>query len=196
MVAPSTCNGSRYSFGSRKRNFSDDPRVFTYDMRRGDRDEEFRAFYFAQAARLKGIALLMVGDRGRSEELAQEALLRAYRAWPRIRRSDPGPYVRTALVNLCRNDHRRRMLERKHPTEAMPDAEFPATSVEDALRLADALKTLPPIRKAAIVLRYYEDLPEAEIAQILDRPLNTVKSDIRRALQALRPLLQEGAANR
>jgi RNA polymerase sigma-70 factor (ECF subfamily) len=88
------------------------------------------------------------------------------------------------------------MLERKHPSEAAPDAEFPASSVEDALRLADALKTLPPIRKAAIVLRYYEDLPEAEIAQILDRPLNTVKSDIRRALQALRPLLQEGAANR
>lgn len=165
-------------------------------MRRGDRDDEFRAFYFAEATRLKGIALLMVGDRSRAEELAQEALLRAYKAWPRIRREDPGPYVRTALMNLCRNDYRRRLLERTHPSEAMPDVEFPDTKIEEAMRLADALKALPPIRKAAIVLRYYEDLPEAEIARILDRPLNTVKSDIRRALQTLRPLLQEGATNR
>ena len=165
-------------------------------MRRGDRDQEFRAFYFAEAARLKGIALLMVADWARAEELTQEALLRAYRAWPRIRRQDPGPYVRTALMNLCRNDYRRRLLERAHPAEAAPDVEFPDTKIEEAMRLADALKALPPVRKAAVVLRYYEDLPEAEIARILDRPLNTVKSDIRRGLQALRPLLQEGAANR
>lgn len=165
-------------------------------MRRGDRDDEFRAFYFSEAARLKGIALLMVGDRGRAEELAQEALMRAYRAWPRIRKADPGPYVRTALMNLCRNDYRRRLLERAHPSEAMRDEQSHASRIEEAMRLADALKALPPLRKAAIVLRYYEDLPEAEIAQILDRPLNTVKSDIRRALQTLRPLLQEGAPNR
>ena len=165
-------------------------------MRRGDRDQEFRAFYFAEAARLKGIALLMVGDRSRAEELAQEALLKAYKSWPRIRRQDPGPYVRTALVNLCRNEYRRRLLERSHPVDAMKSEEFPDMKIEEAMRLAAALRALPPIRKAAVVLRYYEDLPEAEIARILDRPLNTVKSDIRRGLQALRPLLQEGAANR
>lgn len=165
-------------------------------MRLRERDEEFRAFYFAESARLRGIALLMVGDRGRAEELAQEALLKAYRAWPRIRRQDPGPYVRTALVNLCRNDYRRRLLERSHPTESVPNESSHEAKVEEAMRLADALKALPPIRKAAVVLRYYEDLPEAEIARILDRPLNTVKSDIRRALQTLRPLLQEGASNR
>jgi RNA polymerase sigma-70 factor (ECF subfamily) len=59
--------------------------------------------------------------------------------------------------------------------------------------VAEALKVLSPIRKATIVLRFYEDMPEAQIAEVLDRPLNTVKSDIRRALQALRPLLEEGA---
>ena len=165
-------------------------------MRRGDRDDEFRAFFFSEGGRLRGIALLMTGDHQRAEELAQEALLRAYKAWPRIRRRDPGPYVRTALVNLCRNEHRRRLLERSHGNDALPDAPSHEVLVEDAIRMADALKALPPIRKAAVVLRYYEDLPEAEIARILDRPLNTVKSDIRRGLQALRPLLQEGAANR
>ena len=165
-------------------------------MRRGDRDEEFRAFYFAESPRLKSIALLMTGDRAKAEDLAQEALLRAYRAWPRIRGEDPGPYVRTALVNLCRNDYRRRLLERKHPTEAVGDQPSDAAKVDEALRLADALRALPPIRKAVIILRYYEDLPEAEIARILDRPVNTIKSDIRRALQTLGPLLQEGAGTR
>jgi len=165
-------------------------------MRLTDRDEEFRAFYFSHAPRLRGIALLMTGDPSRAEELAQEALLKAYRAWPRIRRDDPGPYIRSTLVNLCRNDYRRRLLERKRAAHAPEAVGADDAKVVEAMRVADALRALPPIRKAVIVLRYYEDLPEAEIARILDRPLNTVKSDIRRALQTLRLLLQEGAANR
>ena len=179
-----------------RRNLFGGSRVIDDEMRRGDRDDEFKAFYFAEAARLRGIALLMTGDRGRAEELAQEALLRAYRAWPRIRRQDPGPYVRTALVNLCRNDYRRRLLEKAHPPHPAAEQLSQDATIDEAMRLADALRALPPIRKAAIVLRYYEDLPEAEIARILDRPLNTIKSDIRRALETLRPLLQEGAPNR
>lgn len=162
-------------------------------MRLSNRDDEFRAFYFAQSPRLKGIALLMTGDRERAEELAQEALLRAYRAWPRIRREDPGPYVRTALVNLCRNEYRRRLLERKRAAEEPRTTSGHDATVAEAMRIADALRALPPIRKAVVVLRYYEDLPEAEIARILDRPLNTIKSDIRRSLETLRPLLKEGA---
>ena len=177
----------------RPRNLPDGSRVLGGVMRIRTRDEEFRAFYFAQAARLKGIALLMVGDPGRAEELAQEALLRAYRAWPRIRREDPGPYVRTALVNLCRNEYRRRLLERRHQPEPSATDASHDTKVAEAMRIADALRALPPVRKAVIVLRYYEDLPEAEIARILDRPLNTIKSDIRRSLETLRPLLKEGS---
>ena len=163
-------------------------------MRLSQRDDEFRAFFFAQSPRLRGIALLMTGDQARAEELAQEALLRAYRAWPRIRREDPGPYVRATLVNLCRNEYRRRLLERKRPSEEAATQIGHDATVAEAMRLADALRALPPIRKAVIVLRYYEDLPEAEIARILDRPLNTIKSDIRRSLETLRPLLKE--ANR
>ena len=136
-------------------------------MRLRDRDEEFRAFYFAEATRLKGVALLMTGDPARAEELAQEALLKTYRAWPRIRREDPGPYVRTALVNLCRNEYRRRLLERSHPASPAEATAPHDSKIAEAMRLADALKALPPVRKAVIVLRYYEDLPEAEIARIL-----------------------------
>ena len=161
-------------------------------MRRSrDRDTEFKDFYFAQAGKLKRLAILMTGDPDRAEDLTHDALLRTYKAWGRIRRDDPGPYVRQALVNGCRNHLRRRALElRKGPAPAgdHPDA---SPSLVEALRVSAALSTLSPVRRAAIVLRFYEDLPEAQIARILDRPLNTIKSDIRRALAELRPVLDE-----
>ena len=159
-----------------------------------DRDTGFRTFYFAEVPRLRRIAVLMTGDPERASELVHDALLRAYRRWPRI--DDPGPYVRRALVNLCRNEYRRRALERtkrEAPTSSVPGVD---AQVTETLRVAAALKVLSPIRRATIVLRFYEDMTETEIANVLDRPLNTVKSDLRRALDRLRPVLQEGAATR
>ena len=163
-------------------------------MRTEDRDSEFRSFYFAEVPRLRRIAILMTGDPERASDLVHDALLKAYRRWRHIRNADAAPYVRQALVNACRNDVRRRVLERRHRTEAAPPEPGHDSGINEALRVADALKVLSPIRRATIVLRFYEDLPEAEIATILDRPINTVKSDIRRALERLRPVLQEGAA--
>lgn len=64
-------------------------------------------------------------------------------------------------------------------------------SDRDWLAVSDALRTLPPVRWAAIVMRVYEDMREADIARVLDRPLNTIKSDIHRGLKRLRPLLEE-----
>jgi RNA polymerase sigma factor (sigma-70 family) len=62
----------------------------------------------------------------------------------------------------------------------------------EAMRVAQALSVLSPIKRAVVVMRFYEDMSEADIARILDRPLNTVKSDLRRALVRLRPELGEG----
>ena len=164
-------------------------------MRRTQRDEQFRDFYFREMPRLRRIALLMVGDRDRAEDLAHDALLRAYRRWGRIRNEDPGPYVRTALINLCRNYHRRRGLERRHLAEVRTNPELASPDdtrrVDDALRVAHALQVLSPVRRAAIVLRFYDDMTEAEVARTLDRPLNTVKSDVRRALSTLREALDD-----
>ena len=98
-------------------------------------ESAFREIVLRYQRPIYGLIVRMVKDPARAEELAQEALLRAYKAWPRIRRQDPGPYVRTALMNLCRNDYRRRLLERAHPSEAMPDVEFPDTKIEEAMRL-------------------------------------------------------------
>ncbi len=115
----------------------------------------------------------------------------AFRHWRRIREQDPAPYARRILVNLVRSQHRRTLLERRH--EQKPDGFVAgeATRVDEWLRITEALKALPPMRRATIVLRFYEDMSEADIARALDRPLGTVKSDIHRALAKLRPLLEE-----
>jgi RNA polymerase sigma factor (sigma-70 family) len=137
--------------------------------------------------------MMMTGNEEVAADLSQEALVRAYRAWHRIRERDAGPYVRRILVNLVRNAHRRRLVELRHQRPVVAETSSHDTRVEDAMRVAEALEVLSPVRKATILLRYYEDMSEAQIAEVLDRPLNTVKSDIRRALEKMRPLLDEGA---
>lgn len=162
-------------------------------MRAQGRDADFQAFYESEGRRVRELAYFLVSDRQLAADLAQEAFLRAYRSWNRIRKSDPGPYVRRALVNLCKNSHRRRALEKKHWSSAPAEGVAPAgPNVEDRVTIADALRELPPMRRAAVLLRYYEDLTDEQIAAVLDRPLGTVKSDIRRSLGQLRPLLDEG----
>jgi len=160
-------------------------------MRTESRDAEFRSFYLAQAGQIRQLALFLTGDVGTADELAQEALLRAYRRWHQIRKDNPAPYVRRIVVNLHRNRIRRAIVERRHqppPPEATRER---TPDVDEALRVARAMRHLSPIRRAAIVLRYYEDLSEAEIARVLDRPIGTVKSDIHRALRQLKPLLED-----
>ena len=157
-----------------------------------NRDEEFRDFYFQQASRLKRLGLVLTADPVQADDLAQEALLRAYRSWDRIRDEDPGPYVRTTLINLYRTLLRRKIVERKHlqvaKAEPTPSHDH---GIEQTMMVAAALRCLSPIRRATVVLRFYEDFTQAEIARILDRPVGTVKSDLHRALSRLRPLLDD-----
>lgn len=160
-------------------------------MRTTERDAEFRDFYSAHVGRLRRLALMMVGDEARADDLAHDALLRCYVSWHRIRGDDPGPYVTRTLVNLCRNTYRRRALELRKPPPPPADVVDRSDRVDEALRVAAALWVLSPIRRAVVLLRFYDDLPENEIAAVLDRPLNTIKSDLRRALEKLRPVLDE-----
>src|SRR5687767_15653509 len=124
-------------------------------MRTRDRDAEFRDFYLNEAPRLQRLATMMIGDPEKGADLAQDALLKVYTKWPRIRNEDPGPYARTILVNLCRSAHRRKMLEvRKTPMSAgyIPDQ---SSRIDDSLRVATALSALSPVRKAVVLLRFY-----------------------------------------
>ena len=167
------------------------PYCLRYVRRIREREAEFKDFYFAEAGRLKRLAMLMTGDPDRAEDLTHDALLRTYKVWNRIKSDDPGPYVRQALINGCRNHLRRRALERRKAPDPVLDSPDRSPTVIETLRVSAALSTLSPVRRAVIILRFYEDLPESQIAQMLDRPLNTIKSDIRRALEQLRPVLDE-----
>ncbi|MEA2497612.1 MAG: hypothetical protein QOH26_17 [Actinomycetota bacterium] len=139
---------------------------------------------------------MLTGNAERAADLTQDALLKTYTAWPRIRNDDPTPYAKRALVNLCRNAYRRRMLElRKAPTPPRDIVDH-AGGVAETLSVATALSVLSPIRRAVIILRFYDDMSEAEIAHVLDRPLNTVKSDLRRGLEKLRPMLDDSTKER
>jgi len=160
-------------------------------MRTESRDAEFRSFYLAQAGQIRQLALFLTGDIGAADELSQEAMLRAYRRWHHIRKDDPGPYVRRIVVNLHRNRIRRAVVARRHQPPPPENIHERTPEIDEALRVARALRHLSAVRRAAIVLRYYEDMSEAGIARVLDRPIGTVKSDIHRALRQLKPLLED-----
>lgn len=123
-------------------------------------------------------AYLVLGSSGVAEEVVQEAFVKAHRSWGGVR--EPLPYLRTAVLNGCRSFGRRQRLER----ERLPRPPEPARQAPD--ELWDALATLPHRQRAAIVLRFYVDLPDADIAEILGCRVPTVRTTIHRALDALR----------
>lgn len=154
-------------------------------MNEGDRG--FREFFEAEYRPLRRLAYLLTGDWNDAEDLTQDALTRTYRAWNRIRyRERPGAYARTVLVNRHRSGLRRLFVERKHPQSA---AEGARPLGEEGIVVWQALLRLPERQRAALVLRFYEDLPVAEIALILDCPVGTVKSHVHRGLERMRTAL-------
>jgi RNA polymerase sigma-70 factor (sigma-E family) len=151
--------------------------------------------YQDQYADLVRVAYLLTGDNSLAEDLAQEALLRAWRDWERIRMMESvGGYVRGIVVNLAKSSMRRRILELRHRM-----VELPPPVVDDtagALDLRRALARLPLRKRVCVVLRYYADLPEAEIASLLGVSVGTVKSQTHKGLEQLRQLLAEDVPQR
>lgn len=157
-----------------------------------DRDEHFREFFAAEAEPLRRFATFLTGDHHQAADLAQEALIRTYRHWGRIEGAEAGPYARRILVNLVRSEHRKVLVRRKHDRATDHPTTSHSDRVDEWLRISKALRVLSPVRRAAVVLRFYEDMSEADIARTLDRPAGTIKSDIHRGLARLRREL-EGA---
>jgi RNA polymerase sigma-70 factor (sigma-E family) len=154
----------------------------------GARDEEFSEFVRLRYDALARLGLLLTGDRGHGEDLAQTALLRTYRAWPRITRPAADAYVRTVMTNLALRWGARKW-HGERPTELLPEspvASDPAVSSDDADAMRRLLRTLPPQQRAVLVLRYFEDLSEADVAAMLGCSVGTVKSRASRAIAALR----------
>ena len=151
-------------------------------------DEEFHRYVAARGPMLLRTAMQLTGDRAEAEDLLQAALARTYLAWERINdRAALDGYVRRAMVNINISWWRRRRLK-EYPTDELPDMPVADHSRHSELRdaMERLLDRLPARQRAAIVLRYYEDLTETEIAEALGISVGTVKSTVSRAMAKLR----------
>ena len=146
---------------------------------------EFEQFATAALPGLLRFGHVLTGDPLRAEELVQQALVNTWSRWKRIEHDQPLAYVRQAMVHTHTSWWRRS--RREAPLPAGYDPSSPVTDgFEDRDRTLAALRLLPPRQRAVIVLRYYEDLSEADIARVLGCSPGTVKSQASRALRTLR----------
>ena len=144
---------------------------------------EFDAFVVATSPRLVRTAYLLVHDRQLAEDLLQTALTKAWFAWRRIE-GNPEPYVRRVMVTTAVSWWRRRWM-REVPSEWLPERAAPGSEGPDQ-DVWHALGRLPARQRAVIVLRFYEDLTEADTAELLGCSIGTVKSQCSKALAKLR----------
>jgi RNA polymerase sigma-70 factor (sigma-E family) len=154
-----------------------------------EQEAQFQEFVRARWSRLVRTAYLLTGDAHHAEDLTQTALAKAYRSWRRVARSDnPEAYVRKMLVS-CNSDRFRKRRVAEALTAAPPEVagrDEAVARADERSALLGALAGLPPKQRAVIVLRYWEDLSEAEVAEILGCSPGTVKSQASKGLAKLR----------
>ena len=150
-------------------------------------DDGFRAFVEQQWGPLVRLAYLLTGDRGHAEDLVQAALEKTHRKWSRVSRMDaPLAYVRRVMVNTATSWRRRRRVGEVPLLVTDGPAADPYGPVEQRQQVVAALRTLPPRMRAVLVLRYFADLSEADVAEALGCSVGTVKSQASRGLDRLR----------
>ena len=163
-----------------------------------DARQAVTAMYEAHAVGLIRLAVVMLGDRPAAEDVVQEAFCGLYRRWDHLGdRSKALSYVRSATLNGCRSELRHRIRGERRGGPPVPLA---AASAEQAVLIGEehqqvltALRRLPDRQREALVLRFYLDLTEPEIAVSMGISHGTVKSTTSRALAALARLLEEAA---
>jgi len=154
------------------------------------------ALYQAHAVGLIRLAYLMLGDRPAAEDVVQDAFCSLYRSWDRL--TDPAralSYVRSCVLNACRSALRRRVVGRRvAPAMYAPpaiSAEATALGRHERQEVMQAVRQLPGRQREALVLRFYLDLPDQEIAHIMGVQPSTVRSATHRALKALGQSLEK-----
>ncbi|MCG8927768.1 SigE family RNA polymerase sigma factor [Lentzea sp. CC55] len=148
--------------------------------------EGFEEFVVGATPRLLRMAFLLTRDAGHAEDLLQTALAKAWRAWGRVD-GDPEPYVRRIIVTSRATWWRRRW-RGEEPTGDLPErpGQSPQDVVDEREWLWQALGRLPRRQRTVLVLRFYEDLTEAQVAGLLGCAVGTVKSQASKALAKLR----------
>lgn len=144
----------------------------------------FEEFVAARSTALLRTAYLLTRDHGQAEDLLQTALTKAYLAWQRID-GDPEPYVRRILVTTYASWWRRKW-NGEMPTEELPEEGRQNERIGEDGDLWAAMGRLPRRQRAVVVLRYFEDLTEAQTADLLGISVGTVKSQTSKALAKLR----------
>jgi RNA polymerase sigma-70 factor (sigma-E family) len=174
--------------------------VQTQPIAQGAAEEAVTGLYHAHALRLTRLAYVMLGDRGLAEDIVREAFAGLHRRWGRL--PDPSRavfYLRTSVLNGCRTVLRRSSAARaltlvdiwEGPMTVVAFGETAALSAEERRALMSAIRRLPARQREALVLRFYLDEPEAEIARLTRIRPGTVRSTMYRALAALGRLLEE-----
>lgn len=159
-----------------------------------DANEAVTALYSVHYRSLVRLATLLVRDLAVAEEVVQEAFVAMHGAWRRLRDPEKAlAYLRRSVVNGSRSVLRRRAVEEKHAPKATPDypsAEHGAMGALERSAVINALRDLPTRQREALVLRYYADLSEAEIADSMGISRGAVKSHTSRGMTALRSALE------
>ena len=164
-----------------------------------EREGDFTAYVRAREQPLARLAYLLTGDRDAAEDLLQNTLAKAYRHWDRVQAAGVvDAYVRRIMVNE-NNSRWRRLLRRNespssHVLEIIDPPGIAGLDPAEAIDLWRHVQGLPTQQRAAVVLRYYEDLTEAQTAQVLGCSVGTVKSHTSRAISALRTRMSEAPA--
>jgi RNA polymerase sigma-70 factor (sigma-E family) len=160
---------------------------------RWDAGQAVVEMYRRHYGRLVREAALLVGDVSAAEDVVQDSFAALHRAWWRLREGEKAlPYLRRSVVNRSRSVLRHRRVVDRHPLMAVaevPSAEEGALTLVERSLVVSALRTLPPRQREAVVLRYYADMAEAEIAAAMGISSGAVKSHIFRAMVSLRAVL-------
>jgi RNA polymerase sigma-70 factor (sigma-E family) len=170
--------------------------VVTAERRRTERSEGGRLeeLFRTHAPEATRLAYLLTGERALAEDLVQDAFVKLLGRFRDLRNPDAfWWYLRRTIVNLARSQFRRRKVERAWLARQRALEAAPAPDLGERDRMRRALMTLRPEQRAAIVLRYYEDLTEADTAEALGIPIGTVKSTVSRGMDRLREELSRDA---
>ncbi|MDO5676845.1 MAG: SigE family RNA polymerase sigma factor [Propionibacteriaceae bacterium] len=168
-------------------------------MKATQRDTEFTGFVAAHSGTLRHTAYLLTGHTQAAEDLLQDALVKTWLAWSRIDPTAAWAYTRKVMVNLATDRWRKRRYETitmdlDDRTPSSHDGGF--SESDDRTFIVRQLAQLSARERAAVVLRYYHDLPEVEVAQLLGCSVGTVKSTCSRALARLRSRGEAALATR
>ncbi|MFE2884633.1 SigE family RNA polymerase sigma factor [Streptomyces sp. NPDC059272] len=161
-----------------------------------DDEREFREFVAARSRSLLHTTYLLTGDWEQARDLLQTALASTARRWSRLRdRQQPETYVRRVIYHAQIDRFRLLSWGKETVTDTVPDSPTQAADWADTVvqrhDIMTALRQLPKRQRAVIVLRYFEDLPDAEIAEILGIAQGTVRSQTHKALASLRAAFAE-----